>query len=47
MCFSCPTDMYRCFYGACIIRSKKCNGIIDCADSSDESQCGKENGSCE
>lgn len=39
--FRCPPGFIRCKYGACISKSKKCNGISDCIDQSDESQCGK------
>ncbi len=28
----CPDGQFRCHYGACISKSKKCNGIRDCSD---------------
>ncbi|XP_068910164.1 modular serine protease-like isoform X2 [Tenebrio molitor] len=43
----CPLDNFRCYYGACISNKFKCDGIKQCADGSDESQCGRKAGSCE
>lgn len=43
----CPPNYFKCNYGACVHRSKNCNGIIDCEpDSSDESNCGRKWNSC-
>lgn len=45
--YSCKTDQFKCYYGACIPRAKACNKDKDCADGSDENQCGKDKKSCE
>lgn len=42
----CPDNYFKCYYGACVHRSKKCNGIRDCVDGSDEQNCGKKINSC-
>jgi len=34
--YRCPKYAYRCKYGACVDKSKKCDGKNDCADGSDE-----------
>lgn len=31
--------MYRCAYGACVIRESRCDGIKNCVDGSDEVRC--------
>ncbi|KII71537.1 Very low-density lipoprotein receptor [Thelohanellus kitauei] len=36
-CFS--NDMFKCHSGECILMNKKCDGIIDCLDLSDETDC--------
>lgn len=33
----CPRG-FRCRYGACVSRTSRCNGIVDCADGSDEDE---------
>lgn len=33
---SCPPTAFRCAYGACIDGDLQCNGVANCADSSDE-----------
>lgn len=33
---SCPGYSFRCNYGACIDSTAKCDGRVDCVDSSDE-----------
>lgn len=38
--FKCNQDQYLCDDETCISGSQVCNGIIDCKDSSDESNCG-------
>lgn len=38
---SCAENKFRCNYGACIEKSVKCNGIVNCVDGSDEHQCGR------
>ncbi|KAL2726982.1 modular serine protease-like isoform X1 [Vespula squamosa] len=35
----CPSNMYRCAYGACVIRTSRCDGIKNCVDESDEARC--------
>ncbi|KAI4480244.1 hypothetical protein M0804_010242 [Polistes exclamans] len=35
----CPSNMFRCVYGACINRTSRCNGIKNCIDGSDEIRC--------
>lgn len=37
--FRCPSYLFRCDYGGCIEMNKKCNGIRDCRDNSDEKRC--------
>ncbi|XP_029051246.2 basement membrane-specific heparan sulfate proteoglycan core protein isoform X2 [Osmia bicornis bicornis] len=42
--FRCNQDQYLCDDETCISGSQVCNGIIDCKDSSDESNCGSHTG---
>lgn len=42
MIHSCPKNTYRCNYGACVARDARCNGVINCADNSDELYCDSE-----
>lgn len=42
----CPINKFKCHYGACLDRSKKCNGIRECVDGSDERHCGRKTHSC-
>lgn len=42
----CPVDYFKCHYGACVHRWKKCNGRLDCVDASDERNCGRKLNSC-
>lgn len=34
--------MYRCSYGACVNRTTRCNGLMDCIDGSDEIACNQD-----
>ncbi|KAM0727255.1 Modular serine protease [Formica fusca] len=38
----CPMNMYRCNYGACVNRTARCNGLVDCVDASDEITCDRD-----
>ena len=38
----CDSSQFTCDNGQCILAYWKCDGIIDCADGSDESSCGKD-----
>lgn len=42
----CTADQATCMSGQCIARSQICNGVFDCADSSDEHSCANR-GKCE
>ena len=35
---TCPTEQFRCANGQCIKATQKCNGEVDCADKSDETE---------
>ncbi|KAK4881293.1 hypothetical protein RN001_004612 [Aquatica leii] len=37
----CPEDTFRCYYGACVNKLFRCDGLYQCADKSDESNCGQ------
>lgn len=41
---TCGLDQFRCDDGTCILGSRQCNGLRDCADGSDELNC--KNGVC-
>lgn len=34
--YSCASTVFRCAYGACIDGDLRCNGVVNCADGSDE-----------
>nr|XP_047125128.1 low-density lipoprotein receptor class A domain-containing protein 3-like isoform X7 [Hydra vulgaris] len=36
--FVCANDHFQCSNGKCILRHRKCNGVFDCSDYSDEDQ---------
>lgn len=38
---TCSGDQFRCLDGICLSIDKRCNGIADCRNGEDESQCGK------
>ena len=37
----CNSDQFMCKDGRCIMQTKFCDGRLDCADNSDEIDCGK------
>lgn len=37
--FECTPDQYQCHDNVCVAGYKRCNGIADCADASDELYC--------
>lgn len=39
ICIRCPNYSFKCKYGACISKTKKCDGVKQCIDGSDEEQC--------
>lgn len=42
--FECAPDQYQCHDNVCVAGYKRCNGIADCADASDELYCDYEDG---
>lgn len=43
----CQADQFKCYYGACISRTRVCDESEDCVDGSDEFNCGRASDSCE